>query len=245
MPKPVRALFWGLIIPMLTFGCQSMPENHGNILDVELVNRIVPGQTHAREVIEMLGAPTIVNPVRPDRWIYVMDRRAGGYETVNTVEITLRRGGVIDEVKRNFDDKLRDPEQMVAEKGKRSWWRRTWGKETWELIPAPEGGKDEVAALLPEEKSLLDRTGDTLTDALKLKFPSLTKGWGEDKQSPAQPADDVAPPTDPNWWRSVLARDPAKGETMTEPRDYRYEEALKEKKAIENADVNLPAWMKK
>ncbi|MBF0212334.1 MAG: outer membrane protein assembly factor BamE [Magnetococcales bacterium] len=98
------------IVALALAGCQAQIHESGVILNPEAMSRIQPGVTSRAQVIEWLGPPTLVNPFRGNRWLYVQDRKFKNVQrtfsrVANRVEITCDSQGVVQEIHKNFDDR--------------------------------------------------------------------------------------------------------------------------------------------
>ncbi|MEO5367951.1 MAG: outer membrane protein assembly factor BamE [Magnetococcus sp. WYHC-3] len=204
-------------------GCQTLPQEKGNILDAAALARIEPGRTTRTEVLSMLGSPTFVNSFRNERWAYIQDRRFGTLQEVNRVVIVFDADGKVSQVERNFADTLHDPETRAEADSERrhGWWRRLWYRNP---TTAREGSTVEELAWWrlweqeSEAQALAERRaaeGDPLSREesarkgvidrlLDLRMPDFS---GTTPRSGAMP--DTTEPSPEGWWQGVFPRDPA------------------------------------
>ena len=75
----MRKLFALLLVALFVSGCgltYRVPIYQGNLLDQTAVDQLHQGMDK-RQVMTLLGTPSIQDPVHQDRWDYVATRRTG------------------------------------------------------------------------------------------------------------------------------------------------------------------------
>ncbi|MBF0180864.1 MAG: outer membrane protein assembly factor BamE [Magnetococcales bacterium] len=114
-------------------GCQAKMQESGVILNADALNRIQIGASTRSQVLELLGPPTLVNSFRGNRWLYIQDRKFKNMQrtfsrVANRVEITFDANGVVEEVKKNFDEQVWDPTKLPEAKNEKGWVNWIWDR---------------------------------------------------------------------------------------------------------------------
>ncbi|MBF0614696.1 MAG: outer membrane protein assembly factor BamE [Magnetococcales bacterium] len=150
------------ILALALAGCQAQIHESGVILNADALTRIQPGISTRTEVIERLGPPTLVNPYRPNRWLYIQDRKFKNAQrtfarVTNRVEITFDSSGVVREIHKNFDDQPWDPTTMPEANSDKGWmhwlWDRSYAKSVTELGQSNDQNASPSAANPPATRT--------------------------------------------------------------------------------------------
>ncbi len=114
------------LIPLLVFamlalsigGCHMVytPDvQQGNLLDKTMVEQLKPGMTK-RQVVVLMGTPSVTSPFQHDRWDYVSTQaRRGGPMKVRTFTLTFNNDTL---VRTEGDFFAQDAEALVKESRK-------------------------------------------------------------------------------------------------------------------------------
>ncbi|MEO8747348.1 MAG: outer membrane protein assembly factor BamE [Rhodanobacter sp.] len=126
-------------VTLSTSGCHLVytPDvQQGNLLDKTMVGQLKPGMTK-RQVLLLMGTPSVSSPFEQGRWDYVSTvSRRGGPMTVRTFTLTFNNDTL---VRTTGDFFAQDPEQMIKE-----------SKKYKASTPADEGRGDKSAN--PDDK---------------------------------------------------------------------------------------------
>ena len=117
MQKLLRTL--GLAAMALAIaGCHLVyvPDvQQGNLLDKKTVDQLQPGMTK-RQVLVLMGSPSVASPFNQDRWDYVSTQsRRGGPQTVRTLSLTFNNDTL---VRTDGDFFAQDASQLVKDSKK-------------------------------------------------------------------------------------------------------------------------------
>ncbi|MBF0309110.1 MAG: outer membrane protein assembly factor BamE [Magnetococcales bacterium] len=130
------------ILCLFLAGCQAAVQEKGNILETDRMQEIRTGVTTRSRVQELLGHPTLVNSFRPDRWIYVQDRRYKDQRNTSRLIIDFDSRGVVRNVERNFDKEVLDPRESPDSRTESLWTHmKPWGGRE---LPKAEGDVDPL-----------------------------------------------------------------------------------------------------
>jgi len=89
--------------------------NQGNILTKEEVDQLKPGMTK-RQVLVLLGSPSVSNPFDHDRWDYVSTQQhRGGKINIRTFTLTFNNDTL---VRTEGDFFAQDPEKLLKDSKK-------------------------------------------------------------------------------------------------------------------------------
>jgi len=130
-PSRFRAAAW--LLPLLLAGCLVSRDTKNAPLDQQLVGRLEPGTTTARDVVEMLGAPTEV--------VQLGHRSAYRYDYTTTKEMGMLAVVVIFTNKDTRSDRLWvffDENEVMTHFGKTFAAGDTRYAMPWEDIPGAE-----------------------------------------------------------------------------------------------------------
>ncbi|MBF0177212.1 MAG: outer membrane protein assembly factor BamE [Magnetococcales bacterium] len=193
---PLLALCMSLALP----SCQTLVQEQGNMLDPFKVARIQEGRTTRKEVLDLLGSPTIVNSFKPDRWIYLQDSRYDKFQAVNRVEIEFDRKGVVHYLERNFANEIWKPEQLSAAEKDRSfrYLRNLMENDIRDLTPNSPVANRHVPLVADPNQSFQNASR---------KPGFLERLFSRWKSTPAKP-DTTFSPRDAGWWRGIWSSDP-------------------------------------
>ena len=94
----MRKLFALLLVALFVSGCgltYRVPIYQGNLLDQTAVDQLQQGMDK-RQVMTLLGTPSIQDPFHQDRWDYVASRRIGrsGNTVVKNMTVWFENGAV-------------------------------------------------------------------------------------------------------------------------------------------------------
>lgn len=107
-----------LVAASLLGGCglvYRVDTQQGNLLDKEQVESLKPGMSK-RQVILVMGSPSIVSPFDQDRWDYVSTMRRGR-NSMETRDLTLHfEDGVLARIDGDYFEE--DPQQLIRESRK-------------------------------------------------------------------------------------------------------------------------------
>ncbi|MBB5015020.1 outer membrane protein assembly factor BamE [Rehaibacterium terrae] len=84
-----------LVVAALTAGCgitYRQPIYQGNLLDTRNVEQLQPGLTK-RQVLLLLGSPSVADPFHADRWDYIASERTGRAGRTQIKNFTLHFEG--------------------------------------------------------------------------------------------------------------------------------------------------------
>ncbi|MEO5330702.1 MAG: outer membrane protein assembly factor BamE [Magnetococcus sp. YQC-5] len=124
---------YALLLALFLTGCQAQLHESGVILNPEATAKIHPGITTRAEVLERLGPPTLVNTFNSNRWLYVQDRKFQNMQrtfsrVANRIEITFDSNGVVQDIKKNFNDQVWDPTQVPEANSDKGWMSWLWDR---------------------------------------------------------------------------------------------------------------------
>ena len=94
----MRKLFALLLVALFVSGCgltYRVPISQGNLLDQTAVDQLQQGMDK-RQVMTLLGTPSIQDPFHQDRWDYVATRRTGrtGPTVVKNMTLWFENGSL-------------------------------------------------------------------------------------------------------------------------------------------------------
>ena len=87
----MRKLFVVLALALLTAGCGMLyrqPIYQGNLLEKSNVDQLAEGMDK-RQVMALLGSPSVADPFHHDRWDYVATQRTGRVGATEVKDLTL------------------------------------------------------------------------------------------------------------------------------------------------------------
>lgn len=110
-----RKIIFVLCLALSAYGCQiKLPKiykidvQQGNALEARWVEKITLGM-NKEQVHFILGSPLIVDSFHPDRWDYVyLLTPSHGEQQLRQLTIIFDRNEVMDIVKRNISDAVKD-----------------------------------------------------------------------------------------------------------------------------------------
>lgn len=123
-----------IVFSLFLASCQAVVKESGNIIEPAKVEQIHTGVTNRDEVLKLLGPPTLVNTFRQERWVYIQDRQFRNIQrtfsrVANRLEITFDEGGLVKDIKRNFDEALYDPREVSKPSDEKSYAKWLFGGE--------------------------------------------------------------------------------------------------------------------
>ncbi|MBF0136091.1 MAG: outer membrane protein assembly factor BamE [Magnetococcales bacterium] len=192
------ALSLAVVLNLVLASCQTMVQEQGNILDPQKVAQLREGRSTRKEVLDLLGSPTIVNSFKPNRWIYLQDSRFDKFQAVNRLEVEFDQRGVVRYITRNFSDEVWNAQQLSAPEQNRSfrYFRNLMENDVRDLTPnAPTSRRVPLVAAAPVPERASQKPGF---------FQRLFSRW---KSQPARPETPLAP-EEPGWWRGIWPSDP-------------------------------------
>ncbi|GAB0057264.1 Outer membrane protein assembly factor BamE [Candidatus Magnetaquicoccaceae bacterium FCR-1] len=188
-----------LIVALALAGCQAQIHESGVILDEDALHRIHAGSTTRAQVLELLGPPTLVNPYRGNRWLYVQDRKFKNMQrtfarVANRVEITFDRSGVVQDVRKNFSDKPWDPTTLPEADSDKGWMHWLWDTQYAHPAVNPNGPAPADASS-PGKPSAGDAdSSPSSADEKKPWWKFWSRGEKTTLTSPPAPSLDDHPP---------------------------------------------------
>ncbi|MBF0158682.1 MAG: outer membrane protein assembly factor BamE [Magnetococcales bacterium] len=193
------------ILVLLT-ACTPVVYERGNIIDPVAVGRLQVGQTHQRQVMELLGSPTFVNSFRQERWIYLQESHYESYRTVNRLEIVFDKQGIVRDIQRNFGDQLWNPEQLSQDTALFDFlsWKRLSNPGGTDVTPKEGQASFGFDVPTPLAKTT---TGDLSSQEERWWHRLGRILW---RPKPVMPEQEDLPPEQSGWWRTIWDRDPAK-----------------------------------
>ncbi|MBF0165198.1 MAG: outer membrane protein assembly factor BamE [Magnetococcales bacterium] len=188
-----------LIVALALAGCQAQIHESGIILDEDALHRIHAGSTTRGQVLELLGPPTLVNPYRGNRWLYVQDRKFKNMQrtfarVANRVEITFDRAGVVQEVQKNFSDKPWDPTTLPEADSDKGWMHWLWDTQYAHPAVNPRGTGPSDAASTDNRSTGSDESAPSLADEKKPWWKFWSRGEKTILAPSATPALEDQPP---------------------------------------------------
>jgi outer membrane protein assembly factor BamE len=112
MHKPIRTL-GSMALAFALAGCHIVyvPDVHqGNLMDKKTVEQLKPGMTK-RQVLVLLGSPSVATPFDQDRWDYVSTQQhRGGKIQIRTFSLSFNNDTL---VRTQGDFFAQDPEQLL------------------------------------------------------------------------------------------------------------------------------------
>ncbi|TXK64412.1 outer membrane protein assembly factor BamE [Alkalisalibacterium limincola] len=90
----MKKLFVSVIVLAMLSGCAFIyrqPVHQGNLLETRQVDQLEVGMTR-RQVMVLLGSPSVADPFHQDRWDYVSSQRRGRGE-MEVKNLTVRFDG--------------------------------------------------------------------------------------------------------------------------------------------------------
>ncbi|MBF0420268.1 MAG: outer membrane protein assembly factor BamE [Magnetococcales bacterium] len=176
--RPFVAL---VVFSLFLASCQAVVSESGNIIEPAKVEQIHVGLTSRDDVLKLLGPPTLVNTFRQERWVYIQDRQFRNIQrtfsrVANRLEITFDEGGLVKDIKRNFNDTLYDPREVAKPSDERSYTKWLFGGEFSKPATDPK----------PEEVTKSTQGSDSIWSS----WTGKDNATGSSKDDPpAKPAD--------------------------------------------------------
>lgn len=87
----MRQLLLALLIALITAGCGVLyrqPIYQGNLIEKSAVEQLQPGMDR-RQVLVLIGSPSIADPFHKERWDYVASQRTGRVGRTEVKTLTL------------------------------------------------------------------------------------------------------------------------------------------------------------
>ncbi len=87
----MRQLLLALLIALITAGCGVLyrqPIYQGNLIEKSAVEQLQPGMDR-RQVLVLIGSPSIADPFHKERWDYVTSQRTGRVGRTEVKTLTL------------------------------------------------------------------------------------------------------------------------------------------------------------
>ncbi|MBF0152485.1 MAG: outer membrane protein assembly factor BamE [Magnetococcales bacterium] len=198
LPSSVLILL-AMLFNLAISSCQTLTQEQGNILDPQKVAQIREGRTTRKDVLGLLGSPTIVNSFKPNRWIYLQDSRFDKFRAINRVEIEFDKQGVVRFVTRNFGDDIWNPQQLSATEQDRSfrYLRNLMENDVRDLTPNAITANQHVPLVATTQSP----------GGVSHKPSFLERLFSRWKSTPAKP-DTSFSPTESGWWQGIWSSDP-------------------------------------
>ncbi|MEO5378683.1 MAG: outer membrane protein assembly factor BamE [Magnetococcus sp. DMHC-6] len=215
MIRLYRKFIHSFILILSLSACQAVMHEKGTILKPEDVNSIKIGVTNQQQVRDLLGSPTLVNLFRKERWIYIQDREYKNLQrtftrVANRVEITFDQRGIVQEIDRNFQDKILDPNEVEKSNDTQSSWLAWFlDTENRDSPPSPLMNKETTQAqedsrplwkkllfIRNEDKKFADQLPQPETSITPEKEGWWRNMWSSDPTTPHLPSDTSSVPQD-------------------------------------------------
>ncbi|MEO5346243.1 MAG: outer membrane protein assembly factor BamE [Magnetococcus sp. YQC-9] len=194
--SPLAFLSRVAIVAFALAGCQAQMHESGVILNEDALSRIHPGITTRNQVFELLGPPTLVNPYRANRWLYIQDRKYKNMQrtfarVANRIEISFDRGGVVSDIQKNFDDKPWDPTTIPEANSDKGWMNWLW--DTGYAHPAVNPhGPPMLKRSLADDSPIHEEPVNTSSGEKKPWWKFWSRDGQADAKPPATPSDAIA-----------------------------------------------------